>query len=84
MLWLDLLLWTGLAVASNGRHQRASRVVSSENVGILPRAAPAATLSPPTFTYAELYDLQIKFLDNFIYPANQKQVHSFLSSNLSS
>lgn len=31
-------------------------------------------LPPPSFTYDELYSLQEKFLDNFLYPHNKAQV----------
>lgn len=67
MKLLNLLPLAGLALASSIPTEHTYR-----EKAVLPRQA--STSQQPNFTFNELYELQIKFLDNFVYPNNTKQV----------
>ncbi|KAL8825588.1 MAG: hypothetical protein Q9191_004321 [Dirinaria sp. TL-2023a] len=84
MLLLGLLC-AGYALAYNlaPGHNLAYRDVSGNTLSLAPTAT--STPSPsqqPNFTVDELYALQKKLLDNFIYPANAKQARAINSSLL--
>ena len=70
------LLYVGSALAYNlrpGHH--ANPDVSGNSLSPAPKARSAVSPSQqPNFTSDELYALQKKFLDNFVYPENAKQV----------
>ena len=79
MLLLNLLPWVGMTLAASLQHEHAYRDMAAQNLDLSARAAPpAATSQTPNFTFEELYNLQVKFLDNFVYPNNTKQVCSAL------
>jgi len=76
MLLLDLLYWgVGLALASSPSQEHAYHDIAGRSIAVPPKAASTAMPSQqPDFTFDELYSLQRKFLDNFIYPNNAMQV----------
>lgn len=61
-----------LATAVHGHHRDAFRAGRRQEDGSSPQE--------PLFTYDELWDLQIKYLDNFVYPANVVQAMSVNST----
>jgi len=76
MLLLNLLLW-GLrfALASSPSQEHSYNDIAGRSIAAPPKAASTATpLQQPNFTFDQLYGLQRKFLDNFIYPNNANQV----------
>lgn len=76
MLLLNLLLWGAcFALASSPSHQHAYHDTARKNITGPAKAASTATPSQqPNFAFDQLFSLQKKFLDNFIYPNNAKQV----------
>lgn len=84
MLLLGFLC-AGYALASNlaPGYNLAYRDVSGNSLSLAPTATSTASPSQqPNFTVDQLYALQKKLLDNFIYPANAKQARAINSSLL--
>jgi len=86
MLLLNLLLW-GLrfALASRPSQEHAYPDTVGRSIAVSLIATTTTPPQRPDFTFEQLYGLQRKFLDNFIYPNNANQVGlSFLIHPLSS
>jgi len=76
MLLLILLLrGLELALALSSLQEHVYHNVAGRSITVPPKAASTAILlQQPDFTFDELYNLQRKFLDSFIYPNNAMQV----------
>ena len=72
MRLIGILSWSGLALAST-LHHPAYHVPTINSPGAAP-GIHLPTSQQPNFTYNELYDLQKRFLDHFVYPANVQEV----------
>lgn len=74
MLLANLVFWSGLVAAGT-----PYRVPDAGTKDVLLAVGANTTASQtPNFSFEELYDLQINFLEHFIYPANVKEVGSFV------
>lgn len=76
MLLLNLLLWGVTCVlALSPLDQHTYHNIPRRSIANPAKASPIVTPSQqPNFTFAQLFNLQKKFLDNFIYPNNAEQV----------
>lgn len=60
----------------------ADALTSHKAASSTSRLAPQPSDSPKNFTFSQLYDLQVRFLDNFLYPKNAIQVSCTLRRGL--
>ena len=71
MLLATLLSWSSLVVAQSAFPVLNTAGTDASSLALGANTIPSQT---PNFTFGELYDLQVNFLEHFISPINAKEV----------